>query len=243
MGEQVYGYPVWPLEDQPVGSSINSQQRIANAKFIAWNFYSRGFTYQSCCGIVSAIANESNVDPCAREANGPGLGFIQNSLSNLPTIFQNYGYTMPSDWLNITRNCYAQVAQIVHRLTTWGGWAKPAQREFNEETQAWEIVGHPSIDPTYELSQAALKTTRNPAAAAGSVAVMMEHPYSVNQVYGYYGDPVGTAEDLQVALRGYLRLAYTVQSWFSEQDLINYVPPGQSKLMYYIRPWWQRIGR
>lgn len=249
MAERVYGNPVWPLEDQPVGSSITSEQRKANGKFIAWNFYSIGFKYQACCGVVSAIANESNVDPCAREDGGPGLGFIQNSYSRLPSIFESYGYTMPRDWLNITANCYAQVAQLVHRLTTWNGWARPAQREFNEDTQAWEIVGHPSVDSTYELTQEALKNSTNPAAVAGSIAVMMEHPYGVNKVYGYYGDPVGTPEDLQSAIRGYTRLAYTVQSWFSEQDLINYVPPvidygtNGKPIYFYIRPWWQRIGR
>lgn len=254
MAEKVYGNPVWPLEDQPVGSSIDSEQRIANAKFVAWNFYQEGFTIQSCYGIVSAIAHESGLDPCAREDGGPGLGWMQRSYTNIPRDFEAVGYHVPEDWLNITANCYAQAAYYLYRLTSWGSWSRPAQREFDEETQSWHTVGHPSINPSYELSQADLKASTNPSNVAASIAVMMEHPYGVNDVYGYYGNPVGDAAALQTAVNGYQRYVSRAQTWFTEQDIQNYVPPSiinpspfpptfSSKTFFYIRPWWQRIGR
>lgn len=254
MAEKVYGNPVWPLEDQPVGSSIDTDQRIANAKFIAWNFYQEGFTIQACYGICSAIAQESGLDPCAREDGGPGLGWMQRKYTQVPDDFEDFGYHCPEDWLNITANCYAQIALYIYRLTVWGAWRIPQTRIYDEETGTYTPGGYHSIYPPYELSHEALKETTDASAAAASIAIMMEHPKGVNKVYGYYGDPQGTVADLQAAVRGYQRYVSRLPTWFTEEDIQNYVPPSiinpspfeptfSSRMYLYLRPWWQRIGR
>ena len=261
---KVYGNPVWPLEKQPTGGSkLTFNQRVANAQFIAWYMYNNKFNFNSCCGIVSAIYQESECDPCAREENGPGLGLFQRPLETIPEMFTEFGYTTPRDWLQITANMYCQTKYILYRAAgTDSSWFIPPMRHKDAEGK-WITDGTVSILPEYEMSKSALKTADNSAHVAGAMAIMSLHPYVVNDAYGYYGkywneetqtQGQPSEEEALKAIQGYIRNADNVKNWFNEQSLIDYIPPEiiyptptgsefSSKMFFYLRPWWQRIGR
>ena len=240
----VYGHPVLPLSAQPEGVHITIQERIENARFIAWRIYSEGFSYDATIGLLSAIYQESSCDPCCREVGGVGLGLYQRPITSTRQDFANMGYRdFETAWLDVVTNMYAQTDYIVYRLTQ-GSWGVPPRR--HREGDNWVIDGYFSLYPQYELTKTQLRTSTDRMSCAAALAVMSLHPYGVNDAYGYYGNEP-SADLLIQNVQSYQRMVGSIGNWFTEQMLIDYVPPNKNpkfKMIYYLRPlWWNTIRR
>ena len=268
----VYGYPVWPLQNQPNPNEssfvpLTSFEEKENSTFIASKLYRTGFSYRSCLGLLSAIYQESECNPCMRERkatptayDGMGLLQVTGSYSDGITTYQRLedevfnplGFYFPGAWMNVVQNMSAQTAYINYRLR-YGGWFKPYG-----SLSSYFYVYQP-----FEMPRSSIFDNES-VNVAGAFAVMNLHPGAINQIYydaNFYFGQLSPAEQEPLAWRQnpqrqawenqlrylvgmtYARSISLMQSYFTEQQLKAYNPPkAKTPFIYYLKPHWKREG-
>lgn len=244
---EVFGNPVLPLSAQPEGSKLTFEQKKANGIFIAWYMYNymkqhngNPISYEFTIGLVSAIYQESECDPTQYTKAGPAMGLPQLvPYTRWESVFNDFGYTLDPDWLDVVKNMYCQCKYMVSRFTNYNLWFTPVNLS---------ACNPPYIIRNYELSMDNFLKSTEPGDVAGCLAVMSLRPGEINQVYRDYAAGLIDHDEAEIELQKwisyYQRMIPGIRQWYSEQSLLDYIAPEEHwgmSWIYYMKPTWRRI--
>lgn len=228
----IYGDEVGAI-DEPSWSQLTEEEYHSNAKYVLWFMMDKGWTYQSCIGLLGNMFQESRICPTNRERGEggtfkTGCGLIQwTPWRRVQEFLENWGFT----WQPILSNMEGQMTQVYYEL------------DFSQSgSYVWHVPVY--YEQQYVITKNQFKECTDIDIAAGAYVTMRERPGSMGAN--------GSIEKARATVERRQRFAHNLHNWLRQflnpDGTLTYtygdapVGTSSSKFIYYLRPlWWNAI--